>query len=59
MNGLNTRSSINNQNNFIQINGLTISQEQIQQLNAKQKAKIRDILSYKENDKIIRVIASE
>ncbi len=57
MNGLNNSTTINNQNNFIQINGLTISQEQIQQLNAKQKAKIKDILTYKDNNNIIRVIA--
>ena len=57
MNGLNSSKTINNQNNFIQINGLTISQEQIQQLNAKQKAKIKDILTYNDHENIIRVIA--
>ncbi|MDI1355362.1 MAG: hypothetical protein PSX36_10610 [bacterium] len=44
----------NTQNNYIQINGLTISQEQIQQLpNEKQKT-IRDIIEGRE--RIIKVI---
>ena len=54
--GLSSSTNINTQNNFIQINGLTIRQEQIQQLNKHQLEQIQDIVTLKDNDKIIRVI---
>lgn len=44
LNGLNNSTTINTQNNFIQINGLTISQQQIQQLSADKIGQLQDLL---------------
>lgn len=52
--GTNNSTTVNTQNNYIQINGLTISQDQITQLPKAQLNQIQNILTQKDN-RIIEV----
>lgn len=59
MGKINTNNTTNTQNNYIQINGLTISQQQIQQLSNEQLKTIQNIITLNERPRIIKVIPSE